>query len=579
MVFGPVFAYEWLLTTRRWQIYALRAGFVSILLAAILLVWKSNIENEISSTPSSQRFARIGESLFGAIMGTQLSLVLLAAPAATAGSICMDKARGSLVHLLVTDLSDTEIVLGKLAARLAPVFGLIVASVPVLFLVSFLGGIDLEALISAYLILSGVVVLSCSLALLLSIWGSKTHEVLLVSYLIVIGWLLTLPVYSLLSFSFGFAAPPSWLDYANPYWLIFAPYSNPNATDLSDAAYYFLVTTGLAAIMLLIAIVKMRSVTVHQAGRAERAGPAKQPRAGRARDRRFGPSLDRNPVLWLEWHRRRPSRWMRIVWRSYALGMIAFTVLALVSMIASSRRHSEMPVIVTGFGVAIGLLLVSVTAVTALADERVRGSLDVLLATPLSTASIVWGKWWGAYRVVPLLAVLPGILGFLVASTSGQFFLAVLLVGLILAYGAFVTSLGLALATWLRRFGRAVVLSVSAYAFMVMGWPLLVITLFNRRSFDDFFGTGLALASPLFGPLLTTAAMQEGISSELRGCFAWDIVWIGVYSVFALLLYRLVVHTFDRSLGRATDRRTPTSQVKETSPRELLAGLEVVKPR
>ena len=26
---GPVFAYEWLTTTRRWQLYAMRAGFVA----------------------------------------------------------------------------------------------------------------------------------------------------------------------------------------------------------------------------------------------------------------------------------------------------------------------------------------------------------------------------------------------------------------------------------------------------------------------------------------------------------------------------------------------------------------------
>ena len=44
--------------------------------------------------------------------------MMLAAPAATAGAICVDRARGTLTHMLATDLSDPEIVLGKLAARL-----------------------------------------------------------------------------------------------------------------------------------------------------------------------------------------------------------------------------------------------------------------------------------------------------------------------------------------------------------------------------------------------------------------------------------------------------------------------------
>ena len=61
--------------------------------------------------------AEVGERLFVAVVGTQLTLVLLAAPAATAGAICLDRSRGTLTHLLVTDLSDREIVLGKLAAQ------------------------------------------------------------------------------------------------------------------------------------------------------------------------------------------------------------------------------------------------------------------------------------------------------------------------------------------------------------------------------------------------------------------------------------------------------------------------------
>ena len=70
--------------------------------------------------------AEVGELFYVAVIGTQLTLVLLAAPAATAGAICLDRARGTLTHLLVTDLSDSEIVLGKLAARLVPVLGLVV---------------------------------------------------------------------------------------------------------------------------------------------------------------------------------------------------------------------------------------------------------------------------------------------------------------------------------------------------------------------------------------------------------------------------------------------------------------------
>ena len=36
---GPVFVYEWLTASRRWQMYAVRAGFVGLLFLAVLLVW------------------------------------------------------------------------------------------------------------------------------------------------------------------------------------------------------------------------------------------------------------------------------------------------------------------------------------------------------------------------------------------------------------------------------------------------------------------------------------------------------------------------------------------------------------
>src|SRR3954470_7129139 len=104
---GPVFAYEWLTAARRWQTYALRALFLLVLLAAVAVVWWGQRDNSRrSGAPqmSRQEYARFGEELAVGFVGTELALVLLAAPAAAAGSICLDKQRGNLTHLLVTDL-------------------------------------------------------------------------------------------------------------------------------------------------------------------------------------------------------------------------------------------------------------------------------------------------------------------------------------------------------------------------------------------------------------------------------------------------------------------------------------------
>ena len=112
---GPVFVYEWLTTTRRWQFYAVRAVFVAAILAGMMFI----VRVAQNPTPPGQatsraELAQYGQRFYLTIVSIELAIVLLVAPAATAGAICLDKARGTLDHMLATDLSNAEIVLGKL---------------------------------------------------------------------------------------------------------------------------------------------------------------------------------------------------------------------------------------------------------------------------------------------------------------------------------------------------------------------------------------------------------------------------------------------------------------------------------
>src|SRR5205814_1089361 len=130
------------------------------------------------------RQAQMGKVFYQWTAMILLGLVGLAAPAATAGAICQDKARGSLALLFATELSDAEIVLGKLAARLVPVLGMILCVAPVLAIATLFGGIDPVALIGALLAVLACAIFGCSLALTLSVWGKKTHEVLMATYVL-----------------------------------------------------------------------------------------------------------------------------------------------------------------------------------------------------------------------------------------------------------------------------------------------------------------------------------------------------------------------------------------------------------
>jgi hypothetical protein len=74
---GPVFVYERLLARRRWQLYALRAGFLAVILAGMSHTWPNLLwHSRPVQAVSIQPMASFGESLFEMIISTELELVL-----------------------------------------------------------------------------------------------------------------------------------------------------------------------------------------------------------------------------------------------------------------------------------------------------------------------------------------------------------------------------------------------------------------------------------------------------------------------------------------------------------------------
>ena len=540
---GPVFAYEWLTATRRWQMYAGRTVFVGLLLVGLVFVWINSFHERAGLT-SYRAQAEIGRTFFQTLVFTELVMVMLAAPAAAAGAICLDKARGTLLHVLVTDLSDAEIGLGKLAARLVPVLGLVACSLPVLALGTLLGGTDPVALTGSFLVIVGVTVFGCTLALTFSVWGKKTHEVLLATYVVWAIWVVAIPGLFVVN---GITSFPGWLLKTNPIGLTVAAHdpSSPSSPGVADQLLFLAATLLISAALLALAVARLRPAIIHQWGRSEQSG---SPRLRRGYG--YGPTLDGNPVLWREWHRRRPSRWARIIWRLYIALAVGFSAVA-ISMAWQGGRGSDPVGVISGFVASIGLLLLSVSAATSLAEERAMGSIDVLLATPLRTSSIVWGKWWGTYRTVPLLAILPGMVAVALANQTGRWLGPPLVVVEILAYGAAVTSLGLALATWVGRLSLALALCVGAVVGVTVGAIPVAMVLFRGAG---HLGPCAAMASPVFGVGYFSAMIGAPPSRNYEPDFAAAMFWSGFYATAAGGLLAATLLTFDRCLGRRPDR-------------------------
>jgi ABC-type transport system involved in multi-copper enzyme maturation permease subunit len=229
----------------------------------------------------------------------------------------------------------------------------------------------------------------------------------------------------------------------------------------------------------------------------------------------------------------------------------------------------------TLFQTRFGLLIVVIFTSLAFSEERRRGSLDVLLATPLSTRSIVWGKWLAAFRVLPLLAVGPTIVCWAFAQDDLSQFLpmrpaalrsqymnldgggraigAALMPATILAHGAWISSLGLALSVWIRREGLALSLAVAAYVLYAIGIPILAIFLPGAGRNGPLGLTGWILASsPVFVVILLVEILSE------RPPVSWEILnWIAAWDVIAasaaLILLGATVRAFDRKFDRVSE--------------------------
>ncbi len=476
----------------------------------------------------------------------------------------------------MTDLSSAEIVLGKLGSRLAPILGLLVCALPVTALAALLGGIDPQALFSLFAVSVAIAVLGCSLALAISLRAAKTHEVIIAVLALWILWLLSLPIWSGASSISGVVPPPDWFRKANPVLVVYAPYAWPGYVTPSEVAIFVTAMFLLSAALVARTIATVRRSVLEPARRA--SGRAFLDRLSFARWLP-GPSLDGNPVLWREWHRNRPSRLMRIIWVIYVISSVAGLGIGIHEAIVygvGRAAGSFTLVIALHLQFLFGLMIVSVQAPTSLAEERVRGSLDVLLTTPLSTRSILWGKWLGSYRVVLGLALLPAVGSAIVAVMASpsrgmglvdRIVAPGLVVGEMLAYGAAITSMGLALATWTRRLGRAIAINVVIFALMTIGWLFFIdyvvwqplVRWLTLRGVTDtrWLVEGMMVISPFWAPIGTLNWLLEN-----RGGPAWKFwllaaAWCALAWAFAAAMFWATLRTFDRCLGRMPETSVP----------------------
>jgi ABC-type transport system involved in multi-copper enzyme maturation permease subunit len=544
---GPVFWCEWRRVSRQWWFYALRSLLVCGLWLGFCVVGLLTASRLNQAQVGDQ--ARVGEWMFGVVVAGQLSIVLLAGPASAAGAFCTELARGHVRLMLVSGMRSNEIVFGTLCARLLPLLGAVACVLPVLALASSLGGVPPELLLRLELVTLGSAALGSALALALSLAVRRLHETLVATYALLLGWVLGYPILFMIQMTAVGRLIPAGLTGraldANPFWLALDPVLSRRPYEPGEAWTYLAGTIALALAITALAAWRLRPALL-----TDRTHSTRRSWRWRIPLARSLVRLDTQPIFWRECRAHQPSWWLRLLWGSYVVGAVLFTFLGVAEFVLGGPRRAFWAGPFNGFQAAVGLGLLSLVSPAVLAEERARGSLDVLLSTPISTADLVLGKWCACYRIVLAMAVLPAVLAFAHAMPHQRWIGVALVAGTVLAHGAAVTSLGLALATWVARIDRALILSATASVLMTVGWIPLVALVFQGGALT----LGLAMGSPFLGVALVTSEMPRASAREWPRSVGCSLAWIVVETAIALSLLLATLATFDRCLGRGATR-------------------------
>src|SRR5207237_8910103 len=127
--------------------------------------------------------ARFAEAFFYAFMSVQFTVVGVLTPAYTAGAIAEEKERRTLEFLLATDLRNREIILSKLLSRMANITLLVMAGLPILSFLQFLGGVDPNLVLAGFAATGLTMVSLAGLSLLNSVLTKLPPAAISATYL------------------------------------------------------------------------------------------------------------------------------------------------------------------------------------------------------------------------------------------------------------------------------------------------------------------------------------------------------------------------------------------------------------
>ena len=184
MFAGPIIAREVLTSPRSAWFYVARTLSVSALFVLMWTAWQSLIGWR--DVREFGVIARFGSVIYGMFAFLQLTLILFFAPLFTAASIAHEKDRRTFMLLLLTDLSDLEIVLGKMIAGLLKILATLAAGAGLLSLCTLLGGISFGQVATLFAVTASSGVAGGAMGLVVALWRDRAFQSISLTILMVV---------------------------------------------------------------------------------------------------------------------------------------------------------------------------------------------------------------------------------------------------------------------------------------------------------------------------------------------------------------------------------------------------------
>lgn len=496
MFAGPVFSREVVTAPRRPSFFIARAAYVATLLGLVFTAWL--ILPGTQAVRNVGDLARFGAILFQVLAPLQLIVVFFVSAVMAASGVTVEKDRRTLILLLLTNLTNSELVLGKLLASLLTLLVLLGASLPLFMLLTLLGGVAFEQIARVFAVTIASALAAGSLGATLAFWREKTFQALALTLLALVAWLALgeMLAAGLLASTASTHAAEAWATAISPWRAILAAARPVLPGEAASAAgiaisYFLGISLAVATVLNTLAIALVRVWNPSREARpqspeavAEAASiwgadydvavGSTRTEAPPRRSVHAAPGKSRavwsNPVIWREMRTWAYGRKILLIRLGYLL-LFAVAAVALYGITHQPAGFQRNDVVI----VLIPLLMLSVTlvnaqAVTSLTTERDLGALDLLLVTDLTAREFIFGKLGGTLYNAREMILLPlAMCGYLwwIGSLSAENFVY-LLIGVLVLY-AFAAMLGVHSGITHHNSRLAIGVSLGTIFFLFLG--------------------------------------------------------------------------------------------------------------